>query len=533
MHVARPDVDRDGGALGMPGGAGAAASAQDAAARMPWIAAACFSIALLALFHETAWSMVAIWLRSDTFAHGFLILPISAWLAWRDRAALAAIPARSAPWVVVLVLGAGGAWLLASLLDVLVVEQLALVAMLITGIWAILGTALTRRLAFPLGFLFLAVPMGLSLEDPMMDLTADWTVRLIRATGIPVYQEDRFFQLPTGSWSVVEACSGVRYIIASFTLGLIYAYITYRSPWRRLAFIAASLAAPVVANVLRAWGIVMIGHFSGMKYATGVDHLIYGWVFFGVVMLLLFWVGGFWQEDMRDATAESGPAEADRSGAASSGRAIVLTTLVAFAGAATAPALGSIMANVPTLTATAPLAPPAAAGWRVEDLPGETWSPVDRGADRVLDTLYTRNGAEVALHLRQYLDQRQGEELVAHGDPWDAGDKGWRVIGRGRAEGYPAAEVTLSHARSGERLLAWTWYWIDGRATPSDYVAKLLEARLQLRFEPRRGARIYVATPVERDVDAARARLLAFVQAQEAALAAALDEAVTEAAPGP
>ena len=42
--------------------------------------------------------------------------------------------------------------------------------------------------------------------------------------------------------------------------------------------------------------IVMIAHLSDMKLALGVDHLIYGWVFFGIVMLLLFWIGSYWRD---------------------------------------------------------------------------------------------------------------------------------------------------------------------------------------------------------------------------------------------
>ena len=58
-----------------------------------------------------------------------------------------------------------------------------------------------------------------------------------------------------------------------------------------MLFVALSVIVPIVANGLRAYMIVMIAHLSDMKLALGVDHLIYGWVFFGLVMLLLFWVG--------------------------------------------------------------------------------------------------------------------------------------------------------------------------------------------------------------------------------------------------
>ena len=46
---------------------------------------------LLALFWNTAVSMVDIWSRSETFAHGYVIAPISLWLIWRRRPQLLAL----------------------------------------------------------------------------------------------------------------------------------------------------------------------------------------------------------------------------------------------------------------------------------------------------------------------------------------------------------------------------------------------------------------------------------------------------------
>jgi exosortase len=69
----------------------------------------------------------------------------------------------------------------------------------------------------------------------------------------------------------VEACSGVRYLISSVTLGCLYAYLTYQSTKKRLLFIAVSIVVPIIANGLRAYMIVMIGHLSGMELATGGD----------------------------------------------------------------------------------------------------------------------------------------------------------------------------------------------------------------------------------------------------------------------
>lgn len=187
---------------------------------------------LTALFWPTFHSMAEVWERSGTFAHGFLIFPISAWLLWRRRTVLAQIRPRPDLRGLAALALAGAGWLLADAGSVNVVAQYAFIAMLIAAVWALLGWAFVQAAFFPLMFLFFAVPMGEFLIQPLMGVTADFTVALLQASGIPVYREGTFFSIPSGDWSVVEGCSGLRYLIASVTLGTLYAYLTYRS-WRR------------------------------------------------------------------------------------------------------------------------------------------------------------------------------------------------------------------------------------------------------------------------------------------------------------
>ena len=125
------------------------------------------------------------------------------------------------------------------------------------------------------------MPFGEFLLPVLMEYTANFTVTALRLSGIPVYREGLQFVIPSGSWSVVEACSGVRYLIASFMIGTLFAYLNYRSTRRRLVFMGVSIVVPILANWLRAYMIVMLGHLSGNTIAVGVDHLIYGWLFFG------------------------------------------------------------------------------------------------------------------------------------------------------------------------------------------------------------------------------------------------------------
>ena len=97
-------------------------------------------------------------------------------------------------------------------------------------------------------------------------------------------------------FEVAVACSGIRYLIASIAVGTLFAYLTYTKTHKQIIFILFSIFLPILANGIRAYGIVAIAYYSDMKYATGVDHLIYGWIFFGIVIMLMFWIGGMFAD---------------------------------------------------------------------------------------------------------------------------------------------------------------------------------------------------------------------------------------------
>ena len=88
----------------------------------------------------------------------------------------------------------------------------------------------------------------------------------------------------------------MRFLIAAVAFGVFYALLNYRSLGRRAAFIAASVAVPILANGFRALGIVVLGNVLGSAEAAAADHIIYGWGFFSVVMLILVAAGMPWRE---------------------------------------------------------------------------------------------------------------------------------------------------------------------------------------------------------------------------------------------
>jgi exosortase A len=267
----------------------------------PWrlaaLALAAVWLALGLLYADTVATMVGIWYRSETFAHAFLVPPISAWLIWRLRGQLARISPSPQPWLLLGLVVAAAGWLLADLVKVNSVSQLAWMAMLILSVPAVLGLAVASTILFPLLFLFFAVPLGEFMLPYMMEWTADFTILALRLVGHPGLPRGPAVRHSVGQLvgdrSLQRRALPDRLVHGRHAL---FAYLNYSSTKRRVIFMLASLLIPIVANWLRAYMIVMLGHLSGNTIAVGVDHLLYGWVFFGLVVMLMFYVGGRWSE---------------------------------------------------------------------------------------------------------------------------------------------------------------------------------------------------------------------------------------------
>jgi exosortase A len=471
---------------------------------------------IVACFGSTAATMVRTWANTETYAHGFVVVPISAWLLWRMRERIRAMVPEPSWFAIPPFAAAGVVWLLGEFGTVNVVSQAAFVAMLVLTVPALLGWRIARTAVFPLAFLFFAVPVGDFLLPALMDGTADFTVAALRATGVPVYREGFLLVLPTGSWSIIEACSGIRYLIASVMVGTLFAYLTYRALWRRLAFVGVAIVVPIVANWLRAYMIVMLGHLSNNRIATGVDHLVYGWIFFGIVMVLMFWIGMSWAEKpsvrvdaraARPATSGAGRSTPARSW-------LVLPAILASTLAV--PLLHYTLTHDADRTAVV-LRSVDVPGWTRVDGPQAGYVPIYNAPDATLQQTFRRGDMVVGLFVAYYRNQTSQRKLVSAENTFARStDRTWRSIAHGRGSETIADRVIsvdttrLRGIRDDRALTAWRWYWLDGVLTSNDIAAKALTAWMQLRGRSDDSAGIVVYAP-DADPRAASEALRAFV----------------------
>jgi EpsI family protein len=171
-------------------------------------------------------------------------------------------------------------------------------------IWLVIGNRAAKCIAFPLYFMLFAIPIGEQLIPYLQELTTDIAVPLLEYTGVPIYRNGLYLDIPAGRFLVAEACSGISFLIAAVVFGNLYAYLSFKTLPKQLVFVIISIVVPILANAIRVYGIVLTAHLTDMEYAAGADHIIYGGVFYTFVLFLLIAVGEKFRDKKITVTAK-------------------------------------------------------------------------------------------------------------------------------------------------------------------------------------------------------------------------------------
>jgi exosortase A len=447
------------------------------------VVAASAAVLVLLLFWPTTVSMVHTWATDRNFSHGFLIPPVFLYLVWIRADRLAGLNFRPQFWGLPVLLALGLTWLLGNVGEIRVVQQFALVAMLTTIVWMVMGNQAVRALRFPLAFLFFMVPAGDGIIGALQDFTAWFAVNGLRLSKIPAILENRTITVPGAVWTVAEACSGTRYLLSSLVVGTVYASLVYRSWKRRLLFVLASIAVPIVANGLRAYGIIVIGYLSNNRLAAGVDHIIYGFVFFTAMQFVLFVAGLRWRESP-SAQAQSGgvarsalesPMADKRSGA------VLLAAVCAVLAVAWLPMFAARLWSRPAEKHAGELVLSLSPPWQATAAYDRSWIP-DLHPDDETRQVYVSQSGRVDVYLARYSGTRgpelvSGYNLVREPHVWFGGSAAHRSASlSGRNVGFEERSLqSMTDSR-----ITWICYWVGGEYTSSPEGVKYLQAKTRL-----------------------------------------------------
>ena len=464
--------------------------------------------AIITLFARDAVAMAGQWWNSSTYSHCLLVLPIIGWLVWlRVPEVKKLMPHGWSPGLLWL---AGGAclWMVGDVVTMALARQLGLVVMLQGCVATMLGPQVTRGLLFPLFYSFFLVPFGDELVPPMQLITADMAMAMLRLTGIPAHIDGIFITTPAGLFAVAEACSGVKFLVAMAALSVLAAHLCFKSWPRRALFIVFAMAVPILANGVRASGTIWMAEQWGMDTAVGADHLIYGWIFFGMVMVLVGLVAAPWF----DRSPEDMPIDAAYLAGFMPGRGIALSVVLPLALSVAALPFGLGLWGNATVTPMQVGAPLSVPGWQVldNDLAADGWSARFDGADVRSDTqLFDLRGNTVVVTIAGYARQGEGKEMVGFGQGAVDPDGDWRweqqlaALGPGRVDRIASED--------GRRDVL-TVYAIGGELTARASKVKLLMLRNRLTGGDERAYALLISAR-ERHGQSGRDQISTFVRA--------------------
>jgi exosortase len=226
--------------------------------RKVWIAGLA-ALALFACYASTLRGMVSQWWNDEDMSHGFAVPLVIAWIVWRERARWLALPVSPSWWGFPLLAGAAAVQLISSLGLGLFASAVAFLVSVIGTVLCLGGFAFLRVWAFPAALsLFMLPKLAIVYNQttlPLQLLASRLATATLSVTGFRVVREGVILDVAGHRVSVVEACSGVRYLLSLAFIAVVFAYLADVKPptrvWMRWTLLAASVPIAIVANAVR------------------------------------------------------------------------------------------------------------------------------------------------------------------------------------------------------------------------------------------------------------------------------------------
>lgn len=486
-----------------------------------------FLIALAALVAANGaalYAWVGLWAFSG-HQYGFAILAGSVWLLWQSRDRLRST-ARAPDWrALLLIVPLALAVWLAYLLEVQLAELALFLISVAALVWALLGPAMLRATALPLGFMGLALPFWNFLQPLLQAITIRATGLALALTGVPANIDGSHIETAHGTIVVIATCSGLQFFQAGMTLGVLYASQVFRRLRNQLLAVAGFVLTAIVGNWIRVYALVFLG------ILTERQHFVLGWGVFMVLLTVLLWFG--WRLQLREdrlpsrgaggssVQAPKVPAAPIRASLASVFIALVATGLLV---------LAPLLANRPVVAAPGvglTLEPPAVLPpWSGPILPNVDWQPSFRGTDVQLTAEYRLGERSVVAYWGYYAyqSQRGGKAMselnkaydAPRWRPRDGGVTTYEQVHLTDGTRLEVLETRLENPQSGEQRVVWQWYRIAGCEAAGWLPAKLAQAAGLLHG--RHDALVIALSAAAPDPGEARALLERFVTANVGAL---------------
>ena len=254
--------------------------------------------AVALLYAPVLQRLVQQWYSDPEYSHGFIVPVLSGFVAWRKRKLLSEIPIKpSIAMGIAVVLASLFLLLVGSLGAELFLTRVSLVLMIVGLILYFFGYPILRELAFPVGFLLLAIPLPALIYNqivfPLQLIASQLATGLLDVThAMPILREGNVLILPNSTLEVVEACSGIRSLMSLTTLAIGYGYLVEKNLGIRYALALGTVPVAVMANAARVMVTALLSYYVDPSAAQGLTHEFSGIVIFILATLMMLALHG-------------------------------------------------------------------------------------------------------------------------------------------------------------------------------------------------------------------------------------------------
>ena len=477
------------------------------------LAALALAVALFWFYRDTLTKLFVFLVKSDDYSYGLLFPLISGYIVYR-KWPLIRQTAIQPSWLGLLIVAAGlGLFVAAELAAELYTTRFSFVVVLAGLVVLAGGVPLLRILAFPILLLWLMLPLPelitYKLTLPLQLISSNLTTGFLQALGVSVFQQGNVIDLGDRQLQIVEACSGLRYILPLLALGVIFCYFYQRRLWKAVTLLVFLVPIAILANAIRVTAMALYPAF-----VEGFLHDFSGWLIF------IFCMGGLillnWALNRLQPEAAASPDHGDHSQKSLPPSYSRNLTPYITAG------LILVLLAIP-FGKRAIQAPPVPLKQSFDNFPlqFESWQgkiiPVDPEMIRLtkshahFNADYTNpDHGQASLWIAYYETQKKAGGFV-HSPKGCLTATGWQFQETGiyeLAPGYPVNYLLAE--QMGTRIVVYYWYLQRGRWITSEYWNKFYMAWDGLLRHRTDGAMIRIITPAGNDIDVSKERLAGF-----------------------
>jgi exosortase len=256
--------------------------------RGPLLLAGLFVLA----FYPVWAQLVGVWWRMDQYSHGFLVVPVSLWLVWRQRHQLPSLANGGSIPGLAIALPALCSYLFGILAGSRTLSSLSMILFIWGAVHYLFGVRLLRRVSFPIVFLIFMVPVPAPIYAmatiPLQLLVSRISVWLGSLAGVPLLLEGNLIRLPEQALQVVDACSGLRSMMTLLALAALVWHLTLRSRVNGAVLMLAAVPVAMTVNIVRVTLMILGLWHLNLDLTDGILHTILGISVNLLALLMIF-----------------------------------------------------------------------------------------------------------------------------------------------------------------------------------------------------------------------------------------------------